>query len=349
VLAPISGKGEESRELNQWLHTIEKTRDAAERKRLFYVACTRAREELHLFASPEAKSNGSTSPAYGSLLSAAWPAAEPHFATSSKTSEDGNEMFLLPNQEVSDAAVGDVWLSDLAAEAVTERPAMLERLPLKFRPSERFAMVKRLSYEDSGIQTTAAHFERPEGSFDARAFGNAVHTFLEATAKRLAHGVSAEALLNEVVMWEPRISAVLRGEGLASARVRQLASRVRSALEDTLRDEKGLWILTAREEASSEFALTSWAETRRSVRLDRIFRAGATPLADGDDYLWIVDYKTTTHGGGNIEAFLQGERAKYSAQMETYARVFKMEDKVRLALYYPLLSQLIWWAPEIVG
>ena len=100
-------------------------------------------------------------------------------------------------------------------------------------------------------------------------------------------------MLNEVADWEPRISAVLRGDGLAAARVKQLASRVRTALENTLRDAEGLWILRAREDASSEFALTSWAETRRSVRLDRIFRAGATPLAAGNDYLWIVDYKTT--------------------------------------------------------
>lgn len=349
VLAPIIGKGEESRELNQWLHTIEKMRDAAERKRLFYVACTRAREELHLFASPEAKSNGAASLAYGSLLSAAWPAAEQHFAASRRDDEDENKLFLLPNQEISNGAVGDVAIGNLAAEAISERPAMLERLPLKFQPSGRFAKAKKLIYRDSGIEAAAAHFERPEGSFDARAFGNAVHLFLEATAKRLSHGSGVEELLSEVATWEPRISIVLRGEGLASGRARQLASRVRAALENTLQDANGRWILMAREEASSELALTSWAETRRSVRLDRIFRAGAKPLADGDDYLWIVDYKTTTHGGQDVEAFLQGEREKYSAQMETYAKVFNTEDKVRVALYYPLLPQLVWWSPEIAG
>ena len=52
VLAPIAGKGEESKELNAWLKGIHDAREAAERKRLFYVACTRTREELHLFASP---------------------------------------------------------------------------------------------------------------------------------------------------------------------------------------------------------------------------------------------------------------------------------------------------------
>ena len=53
VLAPIAERGEGSKELNAWLKDIGRAREAAERKRLFYVACTRAQEELHLFASPE--------------------------------------------------------------------------------------------------------------------------------------------------------------------------------------------------------------------------------------------------------------------------------------------------------
>ena len=48
VLAPIAGKGEESEALPKWLRRLHATREDAERKRLFYVACTRAREELHL-------------------------------------------------------------------------------------------------------------------------------------------------------------------------------------------------------------------------------------------------------------------------------------------------------------
>ena len=80
MLAPIEGKGEESRELNAWLKGMQKARKAAERKRLFYVACTRAREELHLFAAPETKKDGEISRKSGSLLDAAWPAAKSHFA-----------------------------------------------------------------------------------------------------------------------------------------------------------------------------------------------------------------------------------------------------------------------------
>lgn len=350
VLAPIVGKGEASRELNDWLNSIEKMRDAAERKRLFYVACTRAREELHLFATPEARSDGSIGQAYGSLLSAAWPAAERHFVTEHDISDGARKMFALSsnsNVTAPQSPVTDAFIGDLAAASASERPAMLERLPLDFVPSTRFAVAQKLSYGDIDINPAISHFERPEGSFEARAFGNAVHAFLESAAKYLAHGLSAEEMLNKVRTWEPRISSVLRSDGLTATRVKQLTSRVRTALENALNDAEGLWILMAHEEASSEFALTSWLETRRSVRLDRIFRAGATPLAFGNDHLWVVDYKTTTHGSEGIEEFLSAERIKYGAQMETYARTIKSEaEKVRVALYYPLLPQLIWWTPD---
>lgn len=343
VLAPIIGRGEESRELNDWLNSIEKARDAAERKRLFYVACTRAREELHLFASPERKSDDSISQAYGSLLSAAWPAAEQHFVTKHGASDNMQQIPNLSPQENTSSA--DVLVSSLAA--AEERPTILERLPMDFLPSARFADTQKLSYGDNTIETAPTRFERPEGSFEARAFGNAVHEFLELLARQLAHGTLPDELLNEITHWEPRISAVLRSEGLGAPRVKQLSSRVLKALENTLRDIQGRWILGAHKEASSELALTSWAEARRSVRLDRIFRAGAMPLAEGDDYLWIVDYKTTTHSGEGMEAFLASERAKYNAQMQTYAQTINRAGrKMRLALYYPLLSQLTWWNPD---
>jgi ATP-dependent exoDNAse (exonuclease V) beta subunit len=347
VLAPIVGKGEESRELNDWLNSIEKARDAAERKRLFYVACTRAREELHLFAAPEAKTDGTVSQAYGSLLSAAWPAAERHFSPQSRPSDNTQKMFVLSNETIP-SSVADEFVGDLAAVAATakEQPAMLERLPLSFFRSAHFKEATKLSYGDAGIEAATAYFERQEGSFEARAFGNAVHAFLEIAAKQIARGERAEEILKEIAGWEQRIAAVLRSDGLATARVERLTTRVKTALENILHDAEGLWILAAHHEASSEFALTSWSKARRSVRLDRVFRAGATPQIAGNEYLWIIDYKTTTHGAEGVEEFLAGERMKYAAQLETYARMIKeTEQEVRVGLYYPMLPRLIWWIP----
>ena len=342
VLAPITGKGEGSRELNDWLKSIHSAREAAERRRLFYVACTRAREELHLFASPDAKANGAASLAAGSLLGAAWPAAERHFAASAaQAPEAPAKMFVMP------ASVEEEYVGSLAAggDDAVQAPT-LQQLPIGFNPAARFETTRRLPYGDTGIEPEAVHFERPEGSFEARAFGNAVHAFLEALAKPLSEGVAADTLMKELASWTPRIAAVLRGDGLPPTSVQRLVPKIRTALENTLRDAEGLWVLGAHDDAASEYALTSWVERRSSVRLDRVFRAGAAPLAAGSDCLWIVDYKTTTHGGEGVDGFLEKESAKYAGQMEAYARIMKGAVQVRVGLYYPMLPKLIWWTPQ---
>jgi len=350
VLAPIAGRGEGSQELNDWLKGIDKSREAAERKRLFYVACTRAREELHLFASPKMTATGVICRESGSLLATAWPVAQRHFAAISpapKRTAKMLEMSLAP--ETEDAA-GD-FVGDMAAtEEEAARPAMLQRLPLNFDPDARFSAAHRLSYGEAAVEPS--HFERPEGSFEARVFGNAVHAFVELLTKRFADGVDVEVLQGELAGWTPRIAAMLRGDGLAPEVVDRLVVRVKTGLNNMLKDAEGLWVLGPHEGATSEFALTSWGERRSSVRLDRVFLAGAKPFEAGNDFLWIIDYKTATHGREGMDEFLAEERAKYGPQMEAYARMMadRMEaGRLRTGLYYPMLARLVWWLPEMAA
>ena len=335
ILAPIAGKGEGSKALNKWLNSVHKTRETAEQKRLFYVACTRAKEELHLFAAPKTTKQGNISLPDGSLLKAAWPAAEKYFAS--------------PTVPRTAAPASDDELALALAAAVddTAPKPILKRLPLSFDPRVRFIAQKPLPYGEAGAKAGGARFERPEGSFEARAFGNAVHAFLEMLADLASKGVPAESLLQQVASWGPRIAALLRADGVPPESLERRVSQVKSALIHTLQDAEGRWVLTARDEASSELALTAWHEDRTSVRLDRVYRAGAQPLADGREFVWIVDYKTTTHGHERIEKFLEDEKETYAEQMETYARMLRrsVQEEIRVALYYPMLPKLIWWKP----
>jgi hypothetical protein len=157
-------------------------------------------------------------------------------------------------------------------------------------------------------------------------------------------------LLREVGGWTPRIGAVLRGDGLPPAVVERLTTRVKTALTNTLTDPDGLWVLSPHDEALSEHALTSWDERRSSVRFDRIFLAGAKPQNTGNDYLWIIDYKTSSHGRSGVDEFLAEERVKYGPQMEAYGRMMRERvptGRLRVGLYYPALPRLIWWQPEL--
>ena len=67
------------------------------------------------------------------------------------------------------------------------------------------------------------------------------------------------------------------------------------------------------------------------VVLDRTF------VADGTR--WIVDFKTGSHEGADVEAFLDREVERYRDQLDRYARLVAALDPrpVRLGLYHPLL------------
>jgi ATP-dependent exoDNAse (exonuclease V) beta subunit len=372
LLAPIAGRGEGSRALNIWLDGIRREREVAERKRLLYVACTRAREELHLFASPELSKKGSLHPKNGSLLQSFWPAAKPHFdqaVAAAAQAEFGTleqvEVIEFPAHAIEDeglalAAAADLVLNPATAPTPgTVAPTnLLYRLPLDFDPEARLRAARSPSGApaESSSLGAATLFTRPEGSFAARAFGNAVHLFLERLAEELATGEPLAALTAALPSWSPRITAVLRAEGLSPAEVERLTQRVLGALRAALQDPEGAWLLEARTDAANEFALTAWVSEaeRNSIRLDRRFHGGPEPLAPGDGFLWIVDYKTAGHSLQGREEFLRAEHEKYAPQLEAYARVLlaatgRSAQQLRLALYYPLLPKLLWWSPADAG
>ena len=146
--------------------------------------------------------------------------------------------------------------------------------------------------------------------------------------------------------------AMLRSAGLPRAEAEPQSAEVVRTLLGVLHDPQGRWILGARSGAQSETSWSGWAaseggEVVRTLRGDRMFRAGATPCSPEQTHLWIVDYKTARHGASGLDAFLESERAKYLQQLEAYAGVMRKVHgenlQLRLALYYPLLTKLVWW------
>jgi ATP-dependent helicase/nuclease subunit A len=352
ILAPIYGKGNDSDQLNKWLARVKEAREDAERKRLFYVACTRAREELHLFAACKLKDNGDlATPAHGSLLKSCWAAAEEHFTNLTAAPADLTSD-LTRSLEVLDTDDFDSGLA-LAATAEAQStelaPPLIHRLPLSFHPEARFtaAAARRLPYIPAESLAQAPIFDRPEGSFAVRAFGNVVHRYLQLLAVRL-EATTPEALLAELPTWQPRLAASLRGEGLAPTLADREAARALRALTQSLTDTTGHWILTPHPQAASERALTLAAgNAMRSLRADRTFLAAATPLSTGEASVWIIDFKTAEQGSRSNEDFEAAELAKYRAQLEAYAAIRRSlpngDLPIQLGLFYPLVPRLIHW------
>jgi ATP-dependent helicase/nuclease subunit A len=352
VLAPIWQKGTDSDKLSSWLSSIRAKRDAAERKRVFYVATTRAKEELHLFGAATLTTKGELArPRYDSLLSACWPAAAQHFEALTASSspmaaqlvDSLREPGMTDYQELALAASSD----DVEASIAT--PPMIQRLPFSFDPAARFRVANeyRLAYPAASALRRAEAFERPEGSFAVRAFGNVVHRYLQVIAMRLDSGTSCDKLLAELPAWESRLIASLRGEGLPPVLATREATRAGRALSLTLGDPIGRWILSPQESAASERALRMVSPGARSLRVDRTFIAGDEPLSTDQGCIWIVDFKTTEQGSRTNEDFDAAEIAKYSEQLETYATLRRALPgghlPIRLGLFYPLVPRLIHW------
>jgi hypothetical protein len=140
----------------------------------------------------------------------------------------------------------------------------------------------------------------------------------------------------------------LRGSGLPRSEADAQASEVVRTLRSVLQDPKGRWILGQRADARNEISWSTWSgDVVRTLRGDRIFRAGPEPEAAGESHLWIIDYKTARHGRSGVEDFIAKEKAKYEGQLEGYAAVVRKvlgaETPVRLALYFPLLTRMVWW------
>jgi ATP-dependent helicase/nuclease subunit A len=372
LLAPIHGRGQQSSALSKWLGTLRTRRERAETRRLFYVAATRAQEELHLFATTEQNKSGLSHGQATSLLNACWPAAEPHFASATPTLSSRPESAHFADVVERPA----VWTADTQvpqsfslgshipgwkdgalapdeqtfALAASSQAPLIQRLPLAFDPAARFriAVEHRLPYPDASALRQSPAFDRPEGGFASRAFGNVVHRYMQVLSARLTT-TTPQALLTDLTTWRPRLTASLRGEGLAPTLAERESTRVLTALTSALNDPTGLWILSPQASASSEQALTT---NNQTLRVDRTFFAGEAPNStSSSNHIWIIDFKTSEQGSRSDADFEANELTKYSAQMQAYADLRRsLPDcnlPIHLGLYYPLIPRLIHWMSNI--
>jgi ATP-dependent exoDNAse (exonuclease V) beta subunit len=311
VLAPPGAKGDDSDSVYQWLAELEKQRAYYESQRLLYVAVTRAKRELHLFGSAGLNKDGDApkSPRSGTLLSLLWPQVEAEFtrAVMQRTPTIGS--------------------SELSTS-----PG-LRRLPLGWMPPEPDAAL--LGKRNNNVINAE---EQPE--FDwvgetSRHIGTVVHAELERMVKLTPE---------QMRQWnsaarKPKLLLRLAELGVPEALRDGACQRVIQAIEHTLSDAKGRWILgldTQHQDAASEIALTGVINGNVITSIiDRSF-------VDTQGTRWIIDFKTSSHEGGGREAFLQSEVERYRQQMDRYAklmRAWKPQESVKTALYFPLMGE----------
>ncbi|HEV2280127.1 MAG TPA: UvrD-helicase domain-containing protein [Acidobacteriaceae bacterium] len=341
LVAPIGPKGDDSEPLYQWVTKQRNMRFDEERKRLLYVACTRARRELHLLGTAILSGEELRPGEKSSLLETAWPALREQFENfldARRRRRPVQKILAFPEP-------GD--LSEMAAsEGVHAGP---KRLPRNFEPSPA---ARNIIASPPQISAPAREFERPEGTRRARVIGSAVHAMLQRLGPELA-SLRIEDL-------RIRAASLLRGFGLSGESHAAATQAVLSILSACAADPVCQWILAAHPEAQSEASWSGFAAGSRlqTLRADRVFRAGAQPLASGSDCFWIIDYKTGAPASADRQQWLAHQRQTYASQLAAYGRALRALHgaavPLRLGLYYPALaapdsapnSALDWWDPD---
>ena len=240
----------------------------------------------------------------------------------------------------SDSMLWDLWpaltpdevdrfrRNAIAAPAAAPPPeSVLRRLPDSWRLPDLPAPVE--------WQSSAAPYAEPhEPSFEwvgesLRHAGTVVHAFLQRMPD-----VDAEP--PDV----PVIKRALTHAGVSPLDLESTAQRVRQALARIRTSRRGRWILAPHEDSHTEYAVTGVinGEVVRGL-VDRTF------IDDG--VRWIIDFKTSAHEGGNLEAFLDEQQRRYSDQMNRYASILgALGTPVKVGLYFPLLDEWREWTPE---
>jgi ATP-dependent helicase/nuclease subunit A len=83
--------------------------------------------------------------------------------------------------------------------------------------------------------------------------------------------------------------------------------------------------------------MNAYGET---LRIDRLFiDKGA---------LWVVDYKSSYHDGGNLSAFIDNEVERYRMQVNNYGKVLSKTSNlpINLCIYFTMHDEFRSWSYE---
>ncbi len=318
LLSPISAAGAGAeRTLAQYIQRLRKQRAKLERARLLYVAATRARRELHWFGALPVRRDGELAPRADTLLNILWPLVGSHFI---------------------EAHAGAA--AELSAADPMPVPAgsVQWRLPARWVARDVMAPVEA-SRLDLSLREIAAEPEYLWVGLTARAVGTIVHAELQRLAQL--------AQLPSAPDYGPQAyDGWLSELGVVAAERDAAGERIHQALAQTLRDPRGRWLLgPGHRETHSEWRVTGRYEGRIvNVIIDRM-------LIDANGVRWLVDYKTSSHEGANLEGFLALQEERYGPQLQRYAALVAQVSPgpVRTALYFPLLGNFreLMIGPEI--
>ncbi len=213
-------------------------KEVEEMKRLLYVACTRAKNELYLFgsANKKGKEGELRKPAHNTFLGLIWPSVEEQFKSEMRRRVPVQQTFDLGEEEAP--------------------KTVLRRLPLEWH-APKFDRGVKWQQELTRATASERRITYEWVSSTSRHVGTVVHEFLKRGARPDAVIVKPELL---------RLGVPAADEPAATKQVIR-------AVTNTLKSTRGQWILATRANAQAEFPIAGRIENKFiTATIDRVFR-----------------------------------------------------------------------------
>lgn len=309
-------KQKKSGDLIKFITSVEKQRKSLEDGRLLYVATTRAIHSLYLFAAIKPNAKDEINANASSLLGRLWPAIK----------DEQTPLISAAAQHLQQDS-GDEGEAE-EKQAVFSLPQNYRRLAADWQLPDPPEPVQLAGSDPAEVQN---YIEFSWAGEDARLTGNLVHRLLQLIGEQGLDAWEASGGIAKRANWCRR---QLASEGIQKEKADAIIARASEAVGNCLASKQGRWILEDHQDARCEYAITAVLDQRpRSLVLDRTFIDNGTR--------WIIDYKTSSHSGGDLEGFLENEAERYREQLQRYQTAIAMTETrpIRTALYFPLLDR----------
>ncbi|MGD9887835.1 MAG: UvrD-helicase domain-containing protein [Halothiobacillaceae bacterium] len=355
LLAPIKAASVPKKNapptLYAWLQNMETIRERHESSRLLYVATTRAIQRLHLLAEVKKDDDGEWKPPSSSLLKSLWNGIEfmlDDAATPISPRQDGeesrtNEMSLghgFTPSPLTGEGRGEGGDAPTSPTSTLRRLAQVTPAP---RPPNALHIPTRSTKTalPSGHATShISHATWNSSDETPRLVGTLLHRLFERIALDHAQAHADKWNAAKIQALQPALRRELQHLGVSASTLDAALTQVTHALNTTLNDARGQWILAQHDHAHCEWALSGIVDgaTVNAV-IDRSFSEQGTR--------WIIDYKTTVPlPDEDMDTFLDRQQTQYCAQLESYAALLRIQDndaEIRLGLYFPMLAAWREW------
>jgi ATP-dependent helicase/nuclease subunit A len=278
-----------------------------------YVACTRARHHLGLYANLKTGNDGEIRPPGSrTFLSLLWPVLENDF---------------IDNLHV---------VEDVETEAdQNDQPDWMQRTSTNWQPPTIPDKLQDIVSTSSPSKNNTESIEFSWASETLRISGIAIHRLVEQIHSNWSQWKAADSQSQLA-----QSHAVLVESGLSGIQLVQARENVLSALNNLKSDPRADWVFSStHNRIRTEWPLSAAIDNQNlNIIIDRSF-------VDETGARWIIDFKSSRHQDENLGQFLEHEKQRYFQTMNNYAKVVALTgpEPIKLGLYFPLLKAWIEW------